>query len=498
MSAILELRKVSKRFGGVQALQDVSFTLEEGHIHGLVGENGAGKSTLIKILGGVYAKDAGEVLFQGATHQPATPAEAQRSGISVVHQEIPLCPNLTVAQNVFLGHPILKRGGRADWAEMERRTAELFSLIGQTSIDPRRVVGRLSVAEQQLTCIVQALSQQCRLLILDEPTAALTPGEVETLFDVLRKLRAEGTTILFVSHILSEVMEITDRVTVLRNGRHVATTPTAQLTTADVVRMMVGEMGVGHQPSAHARPSSDVVLEVRDLGEARSGLHGVSFELHRQEVLGIAGIQGAGRTELGLCLFGVTPATEGEIRLQGQPVRVTSPRQAIDLGIGYLTEDRRNLGLFWEMNVEQNLVAVIIDRLRRAFGRWDRRAARERGEEAVKGLDIRTAGLHQGIRFLSGGNQQKVLLARWLSADPSILILDEPTRGIDVGSKAEIRRLIRSLVERGVSVILISSDLDELLALSDRVIVMSRRRVSGTLSGSEATRERVMALATAK
>lgn len=336
------------------------------------------------------------------------------------------------------------------------------------------------------------------MLILDEPTAALTPGEVETLFQVLRTLQREGTTIIFVSHILSEVMELTDAVTVLRNGRHVATRPTSELTTADVVRMMVGEIAVDERAASNRAPQSEVILDVRHLGQATTGLKDISFQLHRQEILGLAGIQGADRTELAQCLFGVHPATEGEIRLKGQPVRITSPRQAIELGIGYLTEDRRNLGLFWEMDVEDNLISVIIDRITGALGRIDRQAARERGEQAVQALNIRAAGLDQGIRYLSGGNQQKVLLSRWLNAEPSVLILDEPTRGIDVGSKAEIRRLIRRLVAQGLSVILISSDLDELLALADRVLVMTRKRVVGTLTAEEATRERVLALATSK
>jgi len=495
MSAILELKGVSKRFGGVQALRDVTFSVEEGHIHGLVGENGAGKSTLIKILDGVYTRDEGEVLFQGNSWNPASPAQAHRAGITVVHQELPLCPNMTVAENVFLGHPIYKRGGRIDYKEMEARTEQLLARIGVTSLSPRRLVGELSVAERQLTSIAQALSHECRFLILDEPTAALTPSEVERLFEVLRTLRDQGTTILFVSHILSEVMELTDRVTVLRNGRHVATRPTAELTTEEIVRLMVGEIE-GDDRTVSPGPSSEVVLEVEGLGQAATGLKGISFKLHRQEILGIAGIQGAGRTELAQCLFGVHPATEGEIRLHGRPVRITSPKQAIELGIGYLTEDRRNLGLFWEMDVEDNLIPVIVDRLTKRGGFLDRREAEARGQRAIRDLNIRTTGLDQGIRYLSGGNQQKVLLARWINAQPAVLILDEPTRGVDVGSKAEIRRLIRSLVAEGLSVILISSDLDELLALADRVIVMARKRISGTLSASEASRERVMQLAT--
>ncbi|HLS91075.1 MAG TPA: sugar ABC transporter ATP-binding protein [Limnochordia bacterium] len=495
MAEIVQLVGVSKQFGGVQALRDVSFSVQEGHIHGLVGENGAGKSTLIKILDGVYTRDSGEIYFQGNPWNPASPAAAHQAGISVVHQELPLCPNLTIAENVFLGHPIYKRGGRVDYQAMEARTEELMARVGLKGVSPRRLVGDLSVAERQLVCIVQALSHECRFLILDEPTAALTPGEVGRLFEVLRSLRDQGTTILFVSHILSEVMELTDMVTVLRNGRHVATRPTAELTREEVVRLMVGEIEADEREAASSR-SSEVILEVRGLGQSRLGLKDISFQLHRQEILGLAGIQGAGRTELAQCLFGIHPATEGEILFQGRPVKITSPRQAIDLGIGYLTEDRRNLGLFWELDVEDNLISVIIDRLTNRAGRINRKLSRETGERAVKTLNIRTAGLGQGIRFLSGGNQQKVLLSRWLNAEPSVLILDEPTRGIDVGSKAEIRRLIRRLVADGLSVILISSDLEELLALADRVIVMARRRISGTLEADEASREKVMQLAT--
>lgn len=492
---ILQLQGVSKRFGGVQALADVSFDVFPGEIHGLVGENGAGKSTLIKILGGVYARDAGQIRFAGRPHAPRDPAEAQRLGISVVHQEIPLCPNMSVADNVFLGRTPLTRWGRVDRRAMQRRTAELLAEIGQR-IDPSRPVGTLSVAERQITSIVQALSHECKLLVMDEPTAALTPAEVETLFAVIRRLREKGTTILFVSHILSEVLAITDRVTVLRNGRHVATRPTAGLTAETVVRMMVGEVAAEGVASRRVPPQRDVVLRVKGLSQSATGLAGISFDLFRQEVLGIAGIQGAGRTELAMTLFGVLPATSGEIEIGGRPMRIRSPRDAIQAGIGYLTEDRRNLGLFWDLNVAENMITAITARLTGRLGRFDRVGMRRLAEGSVRQLGIRTPGVTQGVRYLSGGNQQKVMLARWLQANPSVLILDEPTRGIDVAAKAEIRRIIRELVHRGLSVILISSDLDELLALSDRVLVMARRRVRGTLTPDRATREAVMALAT--
>lgn len=496
MEPLVQLQGISKRFGGVQALKDVSFTINKGEIHGLVGENGAGKSTLIKIMGGVYTKDEGEVFFDGRPVNVTSPSEAQELGISIVHQEIPLCPNLTVAQNVFMASPIVTRWGRADWKAMEDRTVELFSQIGQY-IDPRRRVGTLSVAEQQLTAIVQALRARCRFLIMDEPTSALTPGEVDTLFSVLRRLRGDGTTILFVSHILSEVFDITDRITVFRNGRHVDTRPTSELTVSDVVRLMVGEVNIEERATG-SRPKGEVVLEVESLSQSSLGLKDVSFQLRRGEILGIAGIQGAGRTELAMTLFGVHPATSGTVKLLGREVKITSPSQAIELGIGYLTEDRRNLGVFWEMSTGENMIAAIVDRLRRPLGALDRGEGRRLGEKAVSQLLIRTPSLDQGIRFLSGGNQQKALLARWLNVGPTVLILDEPTRGVDVGAKVEIRKAVRELVERGISIIVISSDLDELFRLSDRLLVMSAGRVQGEMTAQEATKESVIALATVK
>lgn len=493
---LIRYENISKRFGGVQALDDVSFAIRPGDIHGLIGENGAGKSTLIKITGGIYRKDKGQVYLDGQPVEIHSPVEAEQRGITIVHQEIPLCNNLSIAQNVFLGNPILKGLSQPDTKAMERRTVELFAQIGQ-SVDPRRPVGRLSVAMKQLTAIVQALSTQSRFIIMDEPTAALTPSEVETLFAVLRKLQAEGTTILIVSHILSEMMQITDRVTVLRNGQHVDTKDTKDTSIDDIVRMMVGNVPPPSRKEHEIR-QDEVVLRVKDLSKKSLRLREINFSLHKQEILGIAGIQGAGRTELATCIFGAYPADSGTIEVEGVPRRIRSPRQAIDLGIGYLTEDRRNLGVFWEMNIWQNMSTAIIDRLTTLRLVLDNKEIKQLGRASVKELQIRTPGLEQKIRYLSGGNQQKVVLSRWLNARPKVLLLDEPTRGVDVGAKAEIRRVIQELVTQGLSIIVISSDLEELLAISDRVLVMANGTIQGEYPAHEATTEKVMALATKK
>ncbi len=494
--SLIRYESISKRFGGVQALDDVSFAIRSGDIHGLIGENGAGKSTLIKITGGIYRKDKGQLYLDGKPVDIHSPAEAENHGITIVHQEIPLCNNLTVAQNVFLGKPLLKGLRQPDMKAMEQRTIELFRQIGQT-VNPKHPVGKLSVAMKQLTAIVQALTTESRFIIMDEPTAALTPGEVETLFEVLRKLQAEGTTILIVSHILSEMMQITDRVTVLRNGKHVDTKDTAATSIDDIVRMMVGNVPPPSR-EVHEVRKDEVVLQVRDLTKKSLRLHDVNFSLHKQEILGIAGIQGAGRTELATCIFGAYPADSGTIEVEGVPHRIRSPRQAIELGIGYLTEDRRNLGVFWEMNVWQNMSTAIIDRLTNLRMVLNHKEIKELGQASVDELQIRTQGLEQKIRYLSGGNQQKVVLSRWLNSGPKVLLLDEPTRGVDVGAKAEIRRVIQELVTQGLSLIVISSDLEELLAISDRVMVMANGTIQGEYLAHEATTEKVMALATKK
>ena len=493
---LISYESISKRFGGVQALDDVSFYIRQGDIHGLIGENGAGKSTLIKITGGIYRRDEGRILFDGRPLDVHSPVDAERHGISIVHQEIPICDNLTVAQNVFLGRLITNRFGQPKWDEMEERTVELFREIGQT-INPRALVGTLSVALKQLTTIAHALNTKSKFIIMDEPTSALTPGEVETLFEVLRRLKSEGTTIMIVSHILSELMEITDRVTVLRNGKHVQTMDTKDATIDGIVHMMVGDVPLP-TPKDSTAVRDKVVLKVRDLSQKRLRLKDISFDLHEREILGLAGIQGAGRTELATTLFGVQQPDSGSIELEGRPITIKNPRQAIEHGIGYLTEDRRSLGVFWDMSVWQNAGAAIIDELTSVGPVLDNKRIEEMAGKSIEELQIKTSGPAQTIRYLSGGNQQKVLLARWLNVRPKILILDEPTRGVDVGAKAEIRKVIQEMVDQGISVIVISSDLEELLAMSDRVLVMSNGSIKGEFLAKDATFDKIMALAVQK
>lgn len=495
-NVLIQYQSISKRFGGVQALDDVSFAVKKGDIHGLIGENGAGKSTLIKITGGIYRKDSGQVIWEGNPLEVNSPVEAERHGISIVHQEIPLCNNLTVAQNVFLGRLITNRFGQPNWSVMEEKTVELFAQMGQ-SINPRARVGNLSVALKQLTTIAHALNTTSKFIIMDEPTSALTPGEVETLFEVLRKLKAEGTTIMIVSHILSELMEITDRMTVLRNGKHVQTMDTKDATIDGIVYLMVGDVPLP-TPKESSILRNEVVLQVRDLSQNRLRLKDISFDLYKQEILGLAGIQGAGRTELATTLFGVQQPDTGTIELEGKQITIKNPRQAIQHGIGYLTEDRRNLGVFWDMSVWQNAGAAIIDQLTSFGNVLDNNRIEAMASKSIEDLQIKTSGISQTIRYLSGGNQQKVLLARWLNVRPKILILDEPTRGVDVGAKAEIRKVIQELTVQGISVIVISSDLEELLAMSDRVLVMANGSIKGEFLAKEATFDKIMALAVQK
>lgn len=495
-NALITYQSISKRFGGVQALDNVSFSINKGEIHGLVGENGAGKSTLIKITGGIYRKDSGQILWEGNPIEVNSPIEARRHGIAIVHQELPLCDNLTVVQNVFLGQLITNRFGQPDWKAMEDRTVELFELIGQ-KVDPRARVGNLSVAMKQLTAIAAALNTTSKFIIMDEPTSALTPGEVETLFEVLRRLKSEGTTIMIVSHILSEMMEITDRITVLRNGKHVKTMDTKDTNTEEIVHLMVGDVPLP-TPKENVAIADEVVLKVRDLNQKQLRLKNISFDLHKGEILGLAGIQGAGRTELATTLFGVHRPDSGTIELEGKTITIRSPHEAIEHGIGYLTEDRRNLGIFWDMSIWQNAGAAIIDRLTSRANILDRNRIETMATDSIKKLQIKTSGPSQLIRYLSGGNQQKVLLARWLNAEPKILILDEPTRGVDVGAKAEIRRVIQNLVNQGISAIVISSDLEELLAMSDRILVMANGSIRGEFLAREATFDKIMALAVQK
>jgi len=487
----LQLTGISKRFAATAALTDVSLELLAGEVHALVGENGAGKSTLVKILAGVHQPDAGEIRLDGATTPITGPAHSRSLGIAVVHQEPRLFPDLTVAENVFIGHAPAGALGSTDWRAMRRAAQALFAEL-DVQFDVGAPVRGLSMADQQLIEIAKALSVEASVLVLDEPTASLSAHEVERLFTIVRRLRDRGVAILFVSHRLDEVFALCDRATVFRDGRHVVTVPTVGLTTADLIRHMVGRT-VSLFPKVE-NPIGDVLLEVRGL--TRVGVfRDVSFAVRAGEILGLAGLVGAGRSEVARVLFGIDQRDSGEVLLDGRPVVFSSPSAAMNGGIAYLPEDRHQEGLVLDFSIAQNVTLPILPRL---FPRLLVRASVERevAKEHTAQFNVRMTGVDQAVGALSGGNQQKVVLAKWLASGPRVLILDEPTRGIDIGAKVEVHRLIAELAAKGLAIILISSDLPEVLAMSDRIVVLHEGRVSAEIQKADATQERVMFAAT--
>ena len=486
-----EVRGLSKRFAATQALDDVSLDLRPGEVHGLVGENGAGKSTLVKILAGVYQPDSGTILLDGEEKQITGPAASRALGIAVVHQEPRLFPDLTVAENVFIGHAPAGRLGVLDWGATRRAAQALFDEL-EVRFDVGALVRGLSMADQQLIEIAKALSVDARVLILDEPSASLSAHEVERLFTIVRRLRDRGVAILFVSHRLDEVFELCDRATVFRDGRHVITTATSELTTADLIRHMVGR-AVTLFPKVET-PIGDVLLEVEGL--TRVGVfRDIGFSVRGGEIVGLAGLVGAGRTEVARVLFGIDHRDAGEIRLRGVPVTFASPSAAMHAGIAYLPEDRHQEGLVLDFSIAQNVTLPILPRL---FPRLIVHAATERAvaQDHTAQFNVRMTGVEQLVSALSGGNQQKVVLAKWLASGPTVLILDEPTRGIDIGAKVEVHRIISELAVSGLGIILISSDLPEVLAMSDRILVLHEGRITAEIARGDATEERVMFAAT--
>jgi rhamnose transport system ATP-binding protein len=487
----VELRGIYKHFGATAALADVSMDLRAGEIHALVGENGAGKSTLVKILAGVHAPDAGTILLDGVpTHIP-DPAMARSLGVAVVHQEPRLFPHLSVAENVFLADPPKGRLGEISWREMRRAAAALFDQL-DVRLDVTAPVRGLSMADQQLIEIAKALSVDARVLILDEPTASLSAHEVERLFTIVRRTRDRGVAVLFVSHRLDEVFALCDRATVFRDGRFVTTAATSDLTTANLVRHMVGR-AVSLFPKGEAT-IGDVLLEVRGLA-LTGAFRDVSFSVRAGEILGLAGLVGAGRTEIARVLFGIDRPSAGEVLLSGRPVHFGAPSAALGAGIAYVPEDRHQDGLVLDFSIADNITLPILTRL---FPRLFVRHATERAlaERYTERLRVRMTGVDQLAQALSGGNQQKVVIAKWLATNPRILILDEPTRGVDIGAKVEVHRIISDLAASGLGIILISSDLPEVLAMSDRIIVLHEGRITAEIPGAEATEERVMFAAT--
>jgi ABC-type sugar transport system ATPase subunit len=490
---LLSIRGVSKRFGGTQALADVSLDVTRGEVRAIVGENGAGKSTLMKILTGVEQADDGQISWDGRPVDIRTPLEARRLGIAIVHQELSLVPNLSVAENVFVGHTPARQVSGLSFVDRPAMLEQTRALLADfdVPIDPSTRVRDLSLAVQQVVEIAKALSQHCRLLILDEPTSALTAHEVEMLFSLLERLRASDMTIVYISHKLDEVLRLADSCTVLRDGSVVATLTRAEMNSDRLVSMMVGRtLGTLYPPHGGG---GQPLLEVKGLRRGNR-VQDVSFTLRSGEILGVAGLVGAGRTEMARAIFGADARDGGDVLLAGRPLDVRTPSDAIRQGVGYVPEDRKDLGLFLRMGVRENVIAVTQSDSG-LMGRRHRGAEYAAARDAVRDFRIRTPGIDTPLQDLSGGNQQKVLLAKWLAIKPRVLIVDEPTRGIDVGAKVEIHRLLGRLAESGVGVLLISSDLPEVLGMSDRILVMRNGRTVAELDGATATENLVMTAA---
>ena len=491
MPPILKINGISKHFPGVQALREVTFEVEPKSIHALIGENGAGKSTLMQIIAGVHQPDAGSVEFSGEIVKFAGPSDAQAKGIAIVYQELNLAPNLSIAENIFLGIEPKRSGVLLDRETLKKETLAVLHRLGLQH-HPDTIVSTLTVAQQQLIEICKSLVRNPRLLILDEPTSSLSETESAILFRVIADLKAHGVTILYISHRLPEVFSLCDTLTVLRDGRHVRTVPIEETTEAEAVRLMVGrELLAFHRHPV--KPNGDIVLRVQHLSK-KDQYEDISFELRRGEIVAMAGLIGAGRSEMALGIFGSPPADRGEIFLRGSKVHFRRPKDAVMAGIAFVPEDRANMGLVLGAEVGANISSAALRRVAR--GPFvDRPAEHELIKKYVSRLRVRTPSYQQMARLLSGGNQQKVLLAKWLAVQPTVLIVDEPTRGVDIGTKAEIYGLFDELVREGIAILVISSDLPEVLALADRILIMRHGRLTGELSRENANEEKVMHLA---
>ncbi len=488
---LLEMRSITKRFPGVLALAEVSFDARPSEVHALVGENGAGKSTLMKILAGVYSRDSGEIFFKGEAVNFSMPRQAQLAGIATIYQELNLVPQLSVTENIFLGTE-LEYGPLLNWAEMHRRSKALLAKL-HLEIDPRRLVSSLGVGQQQMVEVAKALHQRADLIIMDEPTASLSRREINDLFAIIQELKAQGVAIVYISHHLEEAFEISDRITVLRDGRLVATRPANELNVNSLIRLMVGR-DLSEQFPKEKIERGQEVLRVVGLKQGKV-LQDISFSAYAGEILGIAGLVGAGRTEMVRAIFGADPVDDGKIYVAGQRVTVNSPREAIRHGIALLTEDRKQQGLVLQFCVRDNITLSVLNRLARGLG-INRKKETALAQHYIDSLAIKASSQEQLAVNLSGGTQQKVVLSKWLATQPRALIFDEPTRGIDVGAKVEIYKMMNQLARQGVAIIMISSELPEILGISDRILVMHGGRIRGELTGAEATEEKIMAYAT--
>ena len=490
---ILEMKEIDKSFPGVHALDHVNFDLRKGEVHALMGENGAGKSTFMKVLTGIYSKDGGSILYEGKEVEFSNPREAQEAGIVIVHQELNMMGHLTVAQNVFIGREFMK-GGLIDDAKMNEEARKLFEKLN-IQIDPSQTMSRLTVGKQQMCEIAKAISHEAKVIVFDEPTAALTDSEIEELFKIIRDLCSKGMGIVYISHRMDEIKKITDRVTVMRDGGYVGTMVTKDCTKEDIINMMVGRV-IYEDPKAKSNVCADAetVLKVEHLRAGRM-VQDVSFELKKGEILGFSGLMGAGRTETARALFGADEKEGGDIYINGKKVEINSPQDAVGLGIGYLSEDRKRFGLVLGKTVAENsTLAALKEYVNGIF--INKKKENEVAKKYVEFLKTKTPSVDQLLVNLSGGNQQKVVISKWLVQNCDILIFDEPTRGIDVGAKSEIYHLMNELVKEGKSIIMISSEMPEILRMSDRIMVMCEGKKTGEIDISEATQEKIMHLAT--
>ncbi|WP_410513583.1 sugar ABC transporter ATP-binding protein [Paenibacillus sp. BR2-3] len=490
---LLEMKGISKSFPGVKVLDQVEFTLQGGEIHALMGENGAGKSTLMKILGGIYTKDSGSISVNESAVDIISPSMAHSLGIVIIHQELNLVPHLTVMENIFLGREFTYGKSKLiNWRVMRRQAQQFLNQLG-LNIDPGMMVNELSVGQQQMVEIAKALSMNTKILVLDEPTAALTDREIDALFQVIDSLKRKGVGMIYISHRMEEVFRICDQVTVMRDGHYIGTEKIATTTMDQLVKMMVGREIKDRFPKV-AVELGEERLTVNGLTQ-KGKLHNISLSVRAGEIVGIAGLMGAGRTELAKALFGVTSIDQGNILINGQPVSIKKPIDAIKVGIALITEDRKDEGLLLPLSVSDNLALPNLDLLS-SFGFMDRSKERELSESMIKKLLIKTPNSEQKVGSLSGGNQQKVVIGKWLATSPQVLILDEPTRGVDIGAKKEIYDLMNALASQGVAILMISSELPEVMGMSDRILVMHEGRISGEFVREEATQENIMLCAT--
>ncbi|GAB6007396.1 sugar ABC transporter ATP-binding protein [Geobacillus vulcani] len=494
-SLLLKMEGIYKSFPGVQALSNAQFELRAGEVHALVGENGAGKSTLMKILTGIYQRDEGRIIYNGEEVEIPNPKKAQELGIGIIHQELNLIPDLTVAQNIFIGREPRKAVRLfVNENEINYKTKQLLDQLN-LDLDSKETVSNLTVAKQQMVEIAKALSFNARVLIMDEPTAALTESEIEALFKIINQLRKKGVGIVYISHRMEELKRITDRITVMRDGCYIGTVETKDVSIDEIISMMVGrEVYISAKPGM-GTVGTERVLEVKNLG--RKGVfENVSFYLRKGEILGFAGLMGAGRTEVARAIFGADPIDTGEIYVKGKKVEIKSPADAVRYGIGYLSEDRKRFGLMLEMDVKTNIAIASFKKFLRSLGWVDDGKIADVSTKMVESLKVKTPNIDQQVKFLSGGNQQKVVISKWLTRDCDILIFDEPTRGIDIGAKGEIYKLLNDLAAQGKSIIMISSELPEILRMSHRIIVMCEGRITGELSNENVTQEMIMSYAT--